>query len=505
MPNYLCVSVTFLDPVPEFHGRGDAGEPEWPPSPLRVFQAIVAAAASRWREAQFQEHARPALEWLQGRDASIIVAPSYHVGVPVRIAVPNNDLDVVATAWSKRQEPKKQPNELKTMKTVRATRLLANKDASATVHYLFPLADGGCPHLELLAAAAHGITHLGWGIDMVVGDTRIISGEQAASLDGQRWRPTPAGGTPLRVPKEGTLGDLMRKHEAFLNRLSDDGFRPVPPLKVFEVCGYRCDDEPTQRPPRVFELRTIDGTRCRYPHRRLIHIAGMVRHLAIKAMKASPPPGVDEDWVRMFVAGHARDGKDTPTHRQFSYLPLQSIGAPHTDPGVRRIMIVAPLGDEAWLDHVARHLAWQALEPVQGDEFAGGERPVLVPVQKDNIARIYTQAANTWASVTPVILPGHDDHKPEKTRKLIEKALAQSGIEQPCDFEWSPFSRFPKSFSAHKCDKEGRLTGYIRPDHLLTQTAVHLVLRFQNGLKVPGPLAIGAGRHCGLGLLAPCE
>jgi CRISPR-associated protein Csb2 len=101
-----------------------------------------------------------------------------------------------------------------------------------------------------------------------------------------------------------------------------------------------------------------------------------------------------------------------------------------------------------------------------------------------------------------VILPGHDDHKPAKTRKLIEKALAQSGIEQPCDFEWSAFSRFPKSYSAHKYDTSGKPAGYIRPNHLLSQTAVHLTLRFKNGIKVPGPLAIGAGRHCGLGIFA---
>lgn len=496
MTAYLCISVRFLQPYS--HGRDENDEPEWPPSPLRAFQAIVAASAGRWNERRRITRALAALQWLEAQPPpEAVAAVGVASDVRCQFFVPDNTADLLVAAW-KRGEITKQTK--RTEKVVRPTRITGD-----AIHYLYPLPDSHCPHLDVLATAARSITHLGWGIDMVVGDASVISSEQAAALDGRRWQPAPVGGTPLRVPMEGTLDDLMRKHEAFLNRLSGDGFRPVPPLKVFQVCGYRCDDEPLQRPYRVFELRTVDGARFRYPHRRLIHIAGMVRHLAIKAMKASPPPGVDDDWVRVFVAGHARDGKDTPTHRQFSYLPLQSIGSPHTDPGVRRIMIVAPLGDESWLNHVARHLAWQALEPVQGDEFAGGERPVLVPVQKDSIAYNYTHAANAWASVTPVILPGHDDHKPQKTRKLIEKALAQSGIEQPCDFEWSAFSRFPKSFSAHKYDKERRLTGYIRPDHLLTQTAVHLALRFHKDMKVPGPLAIGAGRHCGLGLMAPCE
>ncbi len=131
--------------------------------------------------------------------------------------------------------------------------------------------------------------------------------------------------------------------------------------------------------------------------------------------------------------------------------------------------------------------------------------PTLVRVLRDNVARLYTQPANAWASVTPVILPGHNDHKPEKTRKLIENALRQSGIDLPCEYEWGPFSHFPKSPPAFKFVRYKRATGYIQPDHLLSQTAVHLKLRFNDGVKVPGPLAIGAGRHCGFGLLAAVQ
>lgn len=104
-----------------------------------------------------------------------------------------------------------------------------------------------------------------------------------------------------------------------------------------------------------------------------------------------------------------------------------------------------------------------------------------------------------------MILPGHDDRKSEKTRKLISKALAQSGIEQPCEFEWSAFSHFAKSYSAHRYvrdenAKDGRRpVGYIRPDHLLELSAVHLRLMFDH--PVAGPLIIGAGRHCGFGLM----
>lgn len=498
MPGFLCITVRFAQPY--CHGRGDGGEPEWPPSPLRLFQALVASAAGYWNERSRLTTATSALNWIEALTPPDILSPNtVPAEQPYRLYVPDNVADKVATSWAKGRDA--DIAGYRTEKDVRPTHL-----AGDAVHYLYPLPNGQCRDLDVLTAAARGITHLGWGIDMVVGDAKILSGEQAAALDGHRWRPTPVGGIPLRVPTEGTLQDLMRKHEAFLNRLSSDGFRPVPPLRCFRVQGYRRDGEPLQRPYRVFELRRTDGNRIRYPQRKFIHIAGMVRHLAKELMKDWPPQGVDDDWVRVFVAGHARDGKGVAQHRQLSYLPLPSIRGVHAvDPAVRRIMLTAPLGDEAWLDHVARHLAGQMLAPLRGDEFAGTDPPLLVPVRRDNIAAYFTRAANMWATVTPVILPGHDDHKPDKTRKLIERALLQSGIEQPCEFEWNAFSRFPKSLSAHKYDRDGRPAGYIRPDHLLSQTAVHLELRFADGVKVPGPLVIGAGRHCGFGLLAATD
>src|SRR6516165_10389097 len=65
--SYFCVSVAFLDPA--FHGRRDGGELEWPPSPLRLFQALLAASAARWRESLFHDYAVPALKWLERQPA----------------------------------------------------------------------------------------------------------------------------------------------------------------------------------------------------------------------------------------------------------------------------------------------------------------------------------------------------------------------------------------------------------------------------------------------------
>jgi CRISPR-associated protein Csb2 len=263
---------------------------------------------------------------------------------------------------------------------------------------------------------------------------------------------------------------------------------------------YSSLERPLGRPYIIFALRRADGEFFPEAQARLIHVAGMARHAAICAMdikKGFPPPGLPDpaQWVEYFVAGH-RNGRDD--HQQFSYVPLPSIGHEHADAMIRRVMIIAPHGFETHL----RHLAEQ-LDGCQLEREHGGEASILERLRGDGVTRLYTQCAKTWATVTPVILPGCDDHKPTKTRKLMVAALRQSGIEQPCEFTWSAVPNFPHCLPAYSRDRHGRPTGYFRPDHLHKFSMVHVRITFQN--QVAGPLVIGAGRHYGFGLLAEAD
>ena len=96
MASHFCLSVRFLDTV--YHGQGDAGQREWPPSPLRLYQALVAAAARR-NGGEPAPAARSALEWMQTLPPPVVVAPPYRDGNPYRLSVPNNSMDIVARAW----------------------------------------------------------------------------------------------------------------------------------------------------------------------------------------------------------------------------------------------------------------------------------------------------------------------------------------------------------------------------------------------------------------------
>ena len=224
----------------------------------------------------------------------------------------------------------------------------------------------------------------------------------------------------------------------------------------------------------------------------------MVRRSAIKAMGDYPPEGIEnvKAWVESFVAGHRPDGVEN--HERFSYVPLPSIGHEHADAMIRRVMVTAPFGYEAQLRHLAEQLEGVQLEPE-----GGGDGPILWRLRADGVTRQYVGLSSVWASVTPIILPGHDDHKPVKTIKLIEQAFRQSGIDQRCEFTWSAMPNFNDCLTAHKYDSNKRRTGYYRPKYLESLTSVHVRVNF--GQPVAGPLSVGAGRHCGLGVLAAVE
>lgn len=398
MKETLCISVRFLHSWT--HARDGAGEPEWPPSPLRLVQALVAASAGRWNERDRLVSAAPAIQWLEGLPPPrIIAARAVAADRPHRFYVPDNSGDRVVRSWLRGSDEAVS----RTHKDARATYLDGD-----SLFYLYGDAhsdDQARNHLTTLTLAARAMTHLGWGVDAVVGDAVLLKPDDLGELAGQTWQQSSSGSITLRTAKPGTLSDLMRRHEESLNRFRADGAHPVPPLRVFDYTRYRRDTDSTPRPCLVFRLLDDNDDTVTYPQARMMHIAGMVRHLAIEAMKRNPPRdlrgGQREAWVESYVAGHRSEQSETP-HAQLSYLPLQSIGHAHTDPGVRRVMIVAPVGDEAWLEHLAQQLDGQLLKPLPNTTLPPGAYLRRVAEgAKDGVRDAYLRASNTWRASHP--------------------------------------------------------------------------------------------------------
>ncbi|MSQ97280.1 MAG: type I-U CRISPR-associated protein Cas5/Cas6 [Gemmataceae bacterium] len=496
MSSFFCITIRYLQSLGHgralSHGRGDGGEPEWPPSPLRVFQAIIAAAAGRWNERTRLNHAVSALWWLEQQQSPTVVAASGLVsGIKCQFYVPDNTADLVVPAWS-RGEVTKQVK--RTEKVVRPTHLSGD-----AVHYLFPLADGNpefAKYRQTLIDAARSITHLGWGVDMVAGDAAIVSEEEAAKLPGEVWRPTPdSGGTALRVPITGTLNALMDKHEDFLNRLSSDGFKPVPPLGAFEVIHYRRATDPVARPFAAFSILKPDasGNRAFDTERRCRDVAGWIRHATGSACEGWPFGSIEG-----FVHGH--DGPDKQlkgerANERFMYLPLPSIER-RGDLGnhvgaIRRVLVTAPPGFQDRIDWIRRRLPGQELVAPDG-EVTGLLN--LLPTS-DWVLTRYTKSAHVWSTVTPVVWPGHDDRDARKAKAILRKAFVQGGLAPELvagieELDWRTVGFRAGVDLAHR---------YQRPDHM-NGRAYHVRVRFPH--PVPGPLAVGAGRYRGFGLFA---
>jgi CRISPR-associated protein Csb2 len=526
MSNVLRFTVRFLDPEPAFHGQRDGGAPEWPPSPMRLFQAIVDAAADRWRGMQFNECVRPALELLQRLPSPEIIAPTHMVGMPFRLSVPNNDLDSPASVWIRGAEPEKphRPVDLRTMKTVHRSRLrIGDGEKGNAIHYLYPLPVGGCPHLDILKSAARSITHLGWGIDMAAADADVITEIDSAKLPGHRWRVVPVGGVPLRVPKVGTLDDLIRKHAAFLGRLSQEGFKPISPLSCFDVVGYY---SPTvaglstpNRPIAAFEIqRTIEDqekeeyagkTKFRPFHhvRRVATVAGMMRNAAAAAARQI-------GWVPQDVTGRIEghgdgDGGQATSDDRFLFLPLPSI-TPVGVSGIRRVLVVGPMGFD--LAPLRRQLNGQELV----DEHSKQPAAMLSSISiKDRNVKAFLGPATTWNTVTPVILPGYDD--PDRLRaKLKERntAAEQKNLLARLDSRilaliWKAFHQAGWTADVLAgAEVEYRAVGWRRGLDLarnydlppLKYPRYHVRVRFPH--PIAGPLVVGAGRYRGLGVFA---
>jgi len=491
MQSYLCLTVRFLQPY--YHGRTDNSEPEWPPSPLRVFQAFVSAAATRWREAQFRDYAAPSLYWLERQNAPSVVAPvGEPAGMKYRLYVPDNTGDKAAVSWSRGDTTK---IIKRTEKDVRPTHLRNG----ASVHYLFPLAGDSCPHFDILVAAARSITHLGWGVDMVAGNASIISEEEEAKLPGERWRSTEDTSTDgYRVPIEGTLDALMEKHAAFLDRIGPEGFNPVPPLSVFRVIGYLRTTEPAQRPFAAFSILKPDasGLRSFDTTRRTRDVAGMVRHaVADTALRH----GWSNEQINVFVHGKTPDGERPASGEKspdrFLYLPLPTINhALGRVESIRRVLIAAPAHCREQIAWVRRALAGEELKIGNGATAA----LVTILAGSDWVLRQYVGEATTWSTVTPVILPRHEGYEPDQAGKSLRMAFEQAGYESELisqtELEWRGVG-----FRAG-VDLASR---YLPPDNLSHKPRYHVRVRFPHAIR--GPLVVGSGRFRGFGLFAAMD
>ena len=380
MSRFLHVSVRFYEG--RYHGAG-----AWPPSPARLFQALVAGAA---RGATLNPSAVAALTWLEELPPPRIAAPHATPGRTFIPFVPNNDLDAVSGDLSRRHE----------VRTGKPTRSFLF-DADQPLVYCWEIPDDAPADTRAVREVADQLYQLGRGIDPAWAAVAILESEEAESIlfEHPGILSVPAGAGDRPCPGPGTLTSLIERHAASLNRFSRvsenrpelQGF-VQPPKSRFRLVNYDAR-------PRVldYDLRGDQGFAPR-PLHAVYAVATALRDGAAARLSQALPELAGA--VERFVVGRGAGASDLS--RRLRIIPLPSIGTKHTDLFVRRVRIEVPpacpipLGDLRW--------AFDSLEgcdPETGERWGGR----LVSAEDTGMSERYGGKARVFRSVTPVALP----------------------------------------------------------------------------------------------------
>lgn len=248
------------------------------------------------------------------------------------------------------------------------------------------------------------------------------------------------------------------------------------------------------------------GLRPFDPVRRTRDVAGMLRHTIADVAKRQ---GWSEGKINQMVHGKSPDGNapisGNVVSNRFSYLPLPTIQAyDRSVSAIRRVVICAPAALSQEMNELRKWLPGQSLI----DEQTGEEMALLnLLVTSDSVLKNYIGDSKIWTTVTPVILPGHDDvkkvsqenyqeallQKEEKIEVLIRKAFRYAGF--PDTFMSQAQLEWNKTGFIKGCEHASR---YLPPENLNNAPRYHVRVVFAD--SVSGPIAVGAGRFRGFGV-----
>lgn len=477
-----------------YHGEDDRfdGAGGWPPSPGRLFQALVAGAA---KGANLLPEDVQALRWLEGLDPPRIAAAPGRPGRVLRLFVPNNDLD------AKGGDPGRVA-EIRVAKNWRPVFF----DSNEPVLYVWDL-ERESPEAERVCDIASSLYQLGRGIDMAWAVGEVVErGEAVARLmshPGVVRLPGPSGETA--VPRGGTLDSLVGRYAGKRRRLRPEGrgrkarlLFVQPPKAVFDRRAY-------DAPPRQlhFELRLSDG---RFAPRRLASAAplssGLLAAATVRLQESLP--GRSEEFERL-IRGRGAGPSDLA--QRVRLLPIPSIGSPHADPSIRRVLVEIPAGCPV---RVA-DLAWAFAGVRAYDSRTGGPWPGrLVSTSDGRMAERFMTTANSFRSLTAVALPrasrrriGSGGRKPAAERSREEQRAVSSV------FQALRHARIEGRPSGVRVQKEPFIRRGARAEDFAEGTRFskhalwHVQLEFSE--PIAGPLVIGDGRFSGLGLMEPVD
>jgi CRISPR-associated protein Csb2 len=480
-------------------------ELDWPPSPGRLHQALMAAALNGFPvDSAEMKAAIAAFRWLEQQAPPAIHASKLIEGARTRprIAIPQNNPK--GADWASKS-------------TLLAPTLRATPATGydLEVHYCWLASDDREAHLHIavLTDAAARMTYLGRAEDRV--EAVGMVGGNAPASDLLFWQAQPASPVRLWIAKEGTTDALENRYRAPVSPRE----RKAPAQRWMTAQPYAQDCPQARQPVHVsiFQVAPVtddpDATTLSCDpefaglwreamRERVVQIAGEADHWN------------EADLANELLTGHAgRDGKPTQ-QPHLAIVPLPSFNASGTADGrVRRVALIGYAKPDI---SVAATEIYETLAAALDGEGVSKLKGRLSR-EDSSWDKIWSQligVSRVWYSITPIAIArgfkvprfSPDGRALESNerhmRKLAElAALVRSSMTHMDMPEELIRSASIELTPSPLLNRTGRAERYRPPGE--TALLTHARIEFPEPIR--GPLLLGDCRYKGLGLFIPTE
>lgn len=457
----VCVSVELLTGSYDAARADDQRLAEWPPHPARLFCALVAAARD--------EADREALAWLESQLPPVVLAAQ---GSRTRARSAYVVTNTVSAGGGSQPHPGRTNGKRDRVAAVPAV---------PRVQFLWSDADPAGAVVEALDRMARRVPYLGRSSGVALVSASVVADDGSMpALDGcvvfEPCGLTEADVT-LRVPYPGYLADLDVLFEA-----------DQPTWQAARFLGYKVGGvapEKTPDAPSVYsDVVVLRFAGLRPEGRLAAQFTQALRRAVLGQAGDSAPP---------VLHGHGADGRP-----HVAFLALPHVGIKHADGHLLGLAVAVPdLSGEERRQIVSAVLGLRRSEEdglcelsVRGIGTVGlSYEPGLVRPWSVRPER-WRNGSTRWVTATPMVLdrfPRNGDEAGE-----VLRACRTVGLPDPVDIQVSREPLLPGAVRMRPVDLPERLRGRLFR---------HVALTFDR--RVAGPVLVGAGRHLGVGLLAP--
>jgi CRISPR-associated protein Csb2 len=468
----LSITVEFLNGTYRADPDGTAitgndVDGEWPPTPMRLFSALVAADGTRDR---CRVTTGDELRFLEGASAPTIYAdPAAETRVNRRLPRFVVKAETSAATGKSHQEYQGRAGA-----AVRPGASVAPRHP--VVSFVWPETPTAAQRRGIELRAAR-VGYLGCADSPV----RVIVGDAPhPDAPTHRYEPDPSGEHLLGVVQPGILDALDAHFDRWVEGGPSVTRRQSPGLR--RLAAYAADDEraETVQPERPTMLvyrfdRPVSG-------RRVSVVTDALKGTVLTRYQqriGSEPPGV--------LHGHLPAGDESP---RVSFLALPNTGAAHSDGMIHGVALLFPIGSDPALISACR-TALAGDTELHGTGFRRSIQPHTgQPFVASLAPKRWAATANRWATVFPAV---HERRGVTIDVDEIERWCERVGLPRPAGVRVTrkPFVRGGVDLAPREVNRSGKDP----------KPYSHIEMVFED--DVTGPVVIGSGRFRGLGLCAP--